>query len=68
MFPKFSSKNIEVYAFDQRGFGQTAVWNNNRGYTSGWEVAMNDITEALITQRKPGIPQFLMGHSMVNNI
>ncbi|CAG8445117.1 7489_t:CDS:10 [Acaulospora morrowiae] len=64
VFEKFSKENIEVYAFDQRGFGQTAIKNNNPGVTSRWKVVTNDITEALIAQRRPGVPQFLMGHSM----
>ncbi|CAG8600881.1 1979_t:CDS:2, partial [Diversispora eburnea] len=64
VFSKFSSKNVEVFAYDQRGFGQTAVRNNNPGDTGGWDVALDDINEVIISQRKPGIPQFLMGHSM----
>ncbi|CAG8618124.1 4809_t:CDS:2 [Diversispora eburnea] len=64
VFSKFSNKNIEVFAHDQRGFGQTAVRNNNPGEPGSWDVALNDINDVIIAQRKPGIPQFLMGHSM----
>ncbi|RIB20355.1 Alpha/Beta hydrolase protein [Gigaspora rosea] len=64
VFDKFGRKNIEVYAYDQRGFGKTADKYNNKGQTGGWNVIKKDITEALISQRREGIPQFLMGHSM----
>ncbi|KAF0555154.1 alpha/beta-hydrolase [Gigaspora margarita] len=64
VFDKFGRKDIEVYAYDQRGFGETAVKNKNQGQTGGWKVIKKDITEALISQRREGIPQFLMGHSM----
>ncbi|RHZ58613.1 hypothetical protein Glove_372g41 [Diversispora epigaea] len=64
VFSKFSNENIEVFGFDQRGFGQTAIRNKNQGEPGSWEEALNDITAAIIAQRKPGIPQFLMGQSM----
>ncbi|CAG8764122.1 6877_t:CDS:2, partial [Dentiscutata erythropus] len=64
VFDKFARENIEVYAYDQRGFGETAVKNKNPGMTGGWKVATNDITEALKCRRRDGIPQFLIGHSM----
>ncbi|RIB08929.1 Alpha/Beta hydrolase protein [Gigaspora rosea] len=64
VFDKFGRENIEVYAYDQRGAGETAVKNKNPGMTGGWKVATADITEALISRRKEGVPQFLMGHSM----
>ncbi|CAJ0764891.1 21741_t:CDS:2 [Entrophospora sp. SA101] len=64
VFEKFQLKNIEVYAFDQRGFGNTAVKNKNPGISGGWKVSMVDITEALIRKRRKGTPQFLFGHSM----
>ncbi|CAG8566201.1 4985_t:CDS:2 [Dentiscutata heterogama] len=64
VFDKFARENIEVYAYDQRGFGETAIKNKNPGMTGGWKVATNDITEALLSRRRDGIPQFLMGHSM----
>ncbi|CAJ0835609.1 6771_t:CDS:2, partial [Entrophospora sp. SA101] len=68
VFDKFQLKNIEVYAFDQRGFGQTGKKNKNLGITGGWKVAMADITEALIRKRRKGVPQFLFGHSMGGGI
>ncbi|CAG8592166.1 3461_t:CDS:2 [Diversispora eburnea] len=64
VFSKFSNKNIEVFSYDQRGFGKTAVKNKNPGELGTWEQNLNDITDIIIAQRKPGIPQFLMGQSM----
>ncbi|KAG9295941.1 hypothetical protein G9A89_016513 [Geosiphon pyriformis] len=64
VFEIFQKANIEVYAFDQRGFGRTAARNKNPGVTGGWKVATEDITTALRTNRQQGIPQFLFGHSM----
>ncbi|RHZ78803.1 hypothetical protein Glove_156g43 [Diversispora epigaea] len=68
VFSRFSKKNIEVYAYDQRGFGRTAVRNKNPGITGGFEVLLGDVTDALVAKKKPGIPQFLMGHSMGGEI
>ncbi|RIB12708.1 Alpha/Beta hydrolase protein [Gigaspora rosea] len=66
VFDKFARENIEVYAYDQRGCGQTTRLNKNMalGNSGGWIVTRKDITEALRSQRKEGIPQFLVGHSM----
>ncbi|CAG8472072.1 998_t:CDS:2 [Scutellospora calospora] len=64
VFDKFGKKNIEVFAYDQRGFGRTAKQYNNHGDSGGWEIIKADITHALTSQRRNGIPQFLMGHSM----
>ncbi|CAG8793083.1 9955_t:CDS:2 [Gigaspora margarita] len=66
VFDKFARENIEVYAYDQRGCGQTTELNKNMalGNSGGWIVTQKDITEALRSQRKEGIPQYLVGHSM----
>jgi len=64
VFPKFQRANIEVFSYDQRGFGHTGVKNKNLGVTGGWKVATDDITYVLRTRRREGIPQFLFGHSM----
>ncbi|CAG8506819.1 6058_t:CDS:2 [Funneliformis caledonium] len=64
VFTKFAIKGVDVFGFDQRGFGQTAVRNKNPGQTGGWKVVTEDITRFLIMNRRPGIPQFIFGHSM----
>jgi acylglycerol lipase len=66
VFDQFNKAGIEVYAYDQRGFGLTAVKNDNPGVSGGWDVLLGDITPALdlVSQRRKGIPQILYGHSM----
>ena len=68
----YASRGITVFAFDQRGFGRTALdaeaktgkslygktsWREQLGDTEWWIKHVND--------RYPTLPVFLMGHSMV---
>jgi acylglycerol lipase len=58
----FSKHGISVYAYDQRGFGgspETAIW-------AGRENLIGDLHQftALINQRYPAIPLYLLGDSM----
>ncbi|KAJ6593365.1 lysophospholipase [Mycena capillaripes] len=69
--PQFAAHGINVFTFDQRGFGKTALDAANKsksssyGKTSG-EDQMDDIKWALEHAAKefPGLPLFLSGHSM----
>ncbi|KAJ7935217.1 lysophospholipase [Mycena leptocephala] len=69
--PQFAARGINVFTFDQRGFGNTALDAENKsksssyGKTSG-EHQMNDVKWAIDHARKefPGLPVFLSGHSM----
>ncbi|KAJ6491752.1 lysophospholipase [Mycena vitilis] len=69
--PQFAQRGINVFTFDQRGFGKTALDTENKsksssyGKTSG-EDQMDDIKWALkhAVESFPGLPLFLMGHSM----
>ncbi|KAG0734310.1 hypothetical protein G6F57_012016 [Rhizopus arrhizus] len=45
----FASQGIECYAYDQRGWGETAL---------------EDVNNAVIKMKRENIPLFLMGHSM----
>jgi acylglycerol lipase len=70
-FTHFASKGVTVFAFDQRGFGHTAIESEKRhdgsyGRTSG-DLALNDIDWALnhAKNKYPNLPVFLFGHSMV---
>jgi alpha-beta hydrolase superfamily lysophospholipase len=51
-----------TYAYDQRGFGQTA----SVGFWSGAEAMADDLTSAisLIRERHPGLPVHILGESM----
>ncbi|KAJ7655732.1 Alpha/Beta hydrolase protein [Mycena polygramma] len=69
--PQFAQRGINVFTFDQRGFGKTALDAENKsesssyGRTSG-EDQMDDIKWALehAVEAFPGLPLFLSGHSM----
>ncbi|KAJ7098457.1 Alpha/Beta hydrolase protein [Mycena crocata] len=67
--------NIAVFAFDQRGYGQTALHPKHRSGTSeygktDWSSQMDDAEWALKHARAelPDLPLFLMGASMGGGI
>ncbi|KAJ3503104.1 hypothetical protein NLJ89_g8582 [Agrocybe chaxingu] len=70
--PLLAEKGVAVFAYDQRGFGQTAQDSKgNKSKTSAygktsWKEQMADIEWALEHVKKTfeGVPLFLMGHSM----
>ncbi|KAJ3905676.1 Alpha/Beta hydrolase protein [Lentinula edodes] len=69
--PSLAENGIVLWAFDQRGFGRTALDNECRSKNSswgktGWSDQMQDVDWAVRTAREefPGVPVFLMGHSM----
>lgn len=53
---------VATYAYDQRGFGETA----NRGLWPGSRRMVEDAREALalVAARYPGVPLYLLGESM----
>ncbi|WP_175482556.1 alpha/beta hydrolase [Thermoflavimicrobium dichotomicum] len=58
-----------VYANDHRGHGETAGSKENLGYfadENGWEQVVDDLHELtkIIKKEQPGLPVFLLGHSM----
>lgn len=60
--PHLAAAGYRVYAYDQRGFGDTAT----RGFWAGEAVLVNDARTAyrLLRQRYPDTPIHLLGHSM----
>ncbi|GAA5978380.1 hypothetical protein JCM11641_004672 [Rhodosporidiobolus odoratus] len=66
-FPRFADKGIAVFAYDQRGFGQTAFYTpkHSQGVTS-WPLQLGDVEHWLkhARQLNPGVPLFIYGHSM----
>lgn len=60
--PRFAAGSVITYAYDQRGFGETA----ERGIWPGTERIAADAKEMvrLICQRHQNLPLFLLGHSM----
>ncbi|TCD65571.1 hypothetical protein EIP91_002491 [Steccherinum ochraceum] len=70
-FPAFSERGVTLFAFDQRGFGRTALDTEKKskdasyGKTS-WARQLEDIEwwVKYLVKEHPGVPVFLMGHSM----
>ncbi|KAH6914033.1 Alpha/Beta hydrolase protein [Coprinopsis sp. MPI-PUGE-AT-0042] len=70
--PLLAQKGVAVFAYDQRGFGLTALDTTGKKSKSSsygktcWNDQMGDIDWALRHARSlfPGVPLFLMGHSM----
>ena len=60
--PEWAARGIEVYAYDQRGFGRNA---SNRKWP-GPEALIEDLQAAAldIHGRHPDLPLFVAGHSM----
>ncbi len=66
---KLASDGYLVFAHDHRGHGRTAGSPENCGNLAerdGWNRAVKDIALLLEAERRenPGIPMFLLGHSM----
>lgn len=57
-----AAKSVAVYAYDQRGFGETA----HRGLWPGTPALVGDLKAVAATLRaeNPGVPFFLLGESM----
>ncbi|XP_014561210.1 hypothetical protein COCVIDRAFT_87475 [Bipolaris victoriae FI3] len=65
-FPGLAAKGIEVYTFDQRGWGRSVSKPSERGDTGPTEQVLDDITsfmKTVINTPSPA-PLFMMGHSM----
>lgn len=69
-FAEFMNREgILVYAHDHRGHGKTASRQGIRGYFAtekGWERCVEDMfrLNSMIHEAHPGLPVFLLGHSM----
>ncbi len=57
-----ANAGIQVYAYDQRGFGAT----NLAGYWAGVETMVDDLVQmvATVRARHPDVPLYLLGESM----
>ncbi|KAF2271143.1 alpha/beta-hydrolase [Lojkania enalia] len=63
-FPTLASRGIEVYAFDQRGWGRSVKIPKDKGNTGPTSRVLSDITSFLKTVIPCSVPLFMMGHSM----
>ncbi|KAG2358101.1 Alpha/Beta hydrolase protein [Suillus spraguei] len=71
VFPTWSTRDIAVFAYDQRGFGRTALDMENKSKDSSyaktsWKEQLQDIEWAINHAKSVfgSIPVFLSGHSM----
>ena len=72
VFPRWQDKGINVFAFDQRGFGRTALdrersLHSRYGKTSG-PMQIEDLDWSVGKAKEifgKDVPLFVMGHSMV---
>lgn len=66
-FPSLAARGIEVFSFDQRGWGRTCATKAQRGLTGPNEQILKDIDELLLPRlqlaESQKIPLYLMGHS-----
>ena len=60
--PYLSGRGITVYAYDQRGFGET----DGAGYWHGWQRMVDDLHDmvSLLRRAHPDCPLYVLGESM----
>jgi len=60
--PVFNGQGLAVYAYDQRGFGQSKT----RGRWSGRQILADDLVTfiGLIKKKYPSLPMYILGDSM----
>jgi acylglycerol lipase len=67
-FPHLAGSGIAVYAFDQRGWGQSVTRPADKGSTGPTSQVLSDIAgfirEVAMPAEPAGAPLFVMGHSM----
>lgn len=73
VFPTWSARDIAIFAYDQRGFGRTALDTEKKSKDSSyaktsWKEQFQDIEWAINHAKSEfgSIPVFLYGHSMVS--
>jgi acylglycerol lipase len=70
VFSNFAERGIKTFAWDQRGFGRSAIKKKDWGATGGTDKALEDI-DHFVKQVKAEaqtlkVPVFIWGHSMVS--
>jgi acylglycerol lipase len=71
----WTARGFGVFTYDQRGFGRTALDEENRSKDSKYgktslDAQLEDVKWAAeeVKKKWPGVPLFLMGYSMVRYI
>ena len=63
VFPQFAEVGIKVFAFDQRGFGQTGKKSGILGHNCGSDRLYKDLEEANARIQVSGVPQYFIRYS-----
>ncbi|OAA66188.1 Alpha/beta hydrolase [Cordyceps fumosorosea ARSEF 2679] len=63
-FPKLSEAGIQVFGFDQRGWGRSTTKKAERGLTGPTSVVIADVAAFIEDKLPSAVPVFVMGHSM----
>ncbi|PMB67990.1 putative monoglyceride lipase [Beauveria bassiana] len=63
-FPKLSEAGIQVFGFDQRGWGKSTTKKAERGLTGPTSLVISDVAAFIEDKLPSDVPVFVMGHSM----
>ncbi|OAR05807.1 hypothetical protein LLEC1_03767 [Akanthomyces lecanii] len=63
-FPQLSEAGIQVFGFDQRGWGQSTSKKAERGLTGPTSLVISDVAAFIEDKLPSDVPVFVMGHSM----
>lgn len=64
LFRYFTAQGIQVFAFDQRGWGRSVKTPSDRGVTGPTSQVLMDIASFIESKLSPDAPLFVFGHSM----
>jgi len=64
---RFAAAGVALIAIDQRGHGRS---DGKRGHTPSYDALLDDVDAMLdgASERHPGVPRFLYGHSLGGNV
>ncbi|XWW94278.1 hypothetical protein V2A60_002221 [Cordyceps javanica] len=63
-FPRLAEQGIQVFGWDQRGWGRSVVMPSQRGQTGPTSLVISDIVAFIEDKLPSDAPIFVMGHSM----
>ncbi|KAE9379790.1 lysophospholipase-like protein [Stipitochalara longipes BDJ] len=64
LFPDLAARGIEVFGFDQRGWGRSVHKDSEKGLTGPTSLVTSDIVSVIKSHLPSTVPLFVMGHSM----
>lgn len=63
-FPLLCEAGIQVFGFDQRGWGKSTTKKAERGLTGPTSLVISDVAAFIEDKLPSNVPVFVMGHSM----